>query len=220
VLLVDHPDGKVAVAQPAHAWISGQLAQAWGNELFGRVEPTWEVCLAAEQHDIAWLDWERRPSIDPETGYPHTFMSLDMPTKLAIWADGPDVLLAQSRYAALLVSLHGSRLYRELDRGAFERDVRATLDAPDEEIARNRRLIEAWDNMSLALLLGWRPWTAEQVPAAHEPLDVRLEGDGTVSPWPFAAQRVTVRCEGRLLTAPGAELDEAPWVDLSYELTQ
>ena len=220
MLLVDHPDGKVAVAQPAHAWISGQLAQAWGSERFGAVEPSWEVCLAAEQHDIAWLEWERGPTIDPETGYPYTFTALDMPTKLAMWATGPDALLAQSRYAALLVSLHGSHLYEDLDRSVFEREVRATLDAPDEEIERNRCLIRVWDSMSLALLLDWRPWTAEQVPAAGEPLDVRLDEDGTVTPWPFTAERLTVRCEGRLLTAPGAALDEAPWVDLTYELTQ
>ena len=220
MLLVDHPDGKVAVAQPAHAWISGQLAQAWGNERFGAVEPSWEVCLAAEQHDIPWLEWERSPTIDPQTGYPHTFMSLDMPTKEAMWADGPDVLLGQSRYAALLVSLHGSRLYKGLDRSAFEASVRATLDSSDEEIERNRRLIWAWDSMSLALLLGWRPYTAEQVPAADAPLDVLLGDDGTVRPWPFRTTTVTVRCEGRLLRGPGAPLETAPWVDLAYELIQ
>ena len=57
MLLVDHPDGKVAVAQPSHAWISGQLARAWGGDM----QPREEVCLAAEQHDIAWLEWERDP---------------------------------------------------------------------------------------------------------------------------------------------------------------
>jgi hypothetical protein len=56
VLLVDHPQGKVAVAQPAHAWISGQLARAWGNERFGAVEPLSEVCLAAEQHDVGMAE--------------------------------------------------------------------------------------------------------------------------------------------------------------------
>ena len=218
MLLVDHPDGKVAVAQPAHAWISGQLAQAWGNERFGALEPGWEVCLAAEQHDIPWLEWEREPAIDPKTGYPHTFMSLDMPTKLAMWAKGPDLLLAQSRYAALLVSLHGSHLYRDLDRSAFEQEIRATLDASDEEIDRNRRLIWAWDSMSLALLLDWRPWTAQAVPSSDGPVDLDLAADGTVRPWPFARERVEVHCEGRLLTAPGAALDDAPWVELTYEL--
>jgi len=207
VLLVDHPDGKVAVAQPSHAWISGQLARAWA----GDVHPREEVCLAAEQHDIAWLDWERDAAYDPGTGYPYTFMSLDMPTKLAMWETGPDALLAQSRYAALLVSMHGSRLYEDLDRGAFEQAIRATLDASDEEIERNHRLMWMWDSMSLALLLDWRPWTFD---------DMRMEPDGTVTPWPFATDSLTVRCEGRLLTEPGARLEDAPWVELAYELIQ
>ena len=207
MLLVDHPDGKVAVAQPSHAWISGQLARAWG----GDVQPREEVCLAAEQHDIAWLEWERDPAYDLRTGHPYTFMSLDMPTKLAMWETGPDALLAQSRYAALLVSMHGSRLYRDLDRSAFAHEIRATLDATDEEIERNHRLIWLWDSMSLALLLDWRPWEAE---------GLRMEPDGRVTPWPFATETLTVRCEGRLLKEPGARLHDAPWVELAYELTQ
>ena len=207
MLLVDHPDGKVAVAQPSHAWVSGQLARAWG----GDVQPREEVCLAAEQHDIAWADWDRSPAYDPKTGYPYTFMSLDMPAKLAMWADGPDRLLAQSRYAALLVSLHGSHLYEQLDRGAFEREVRATLDAADEEIERNRQLLLTWDGMSLALLLGWRPWERD---------GITMHADGRVEPWPFAVGSLTVRTEGRLLRGPRASFEDAPWVQLSYELRQ
>jgi len=206
VLLVDHPEGKVAVAQPAHAWISGQLARAWAD-----ASPREEVCLAAEQHDIPWLEWERDPSYDPQTGYPFTFMSLDMPTKLAMWETGPDVLVAQSRYAALLVSMHGSRLYKGLDRSAFEREVRATLDASDEEVERNSRLIATWDGMSLALLLGWRPW---------EDAGIQMHADGRVEPWPFAASSLTVRTEGRLLREPNMPLADAPWVQLSYDLRQ
>ena len=52
----------LAISQPAHAWISGQLTREW-------VGPASEpLCLAAEQHDIAWLDWEAAPSFDPATG--------------------------------------------------------------------------------------------------------------------------------------------------------
>ena len=206
MLLVEHPEGKVAVAQPSHAWISGQLARAWAG-----VHPRDEVCLAAEQHDIAWTDWDRQPDYDPETGYPYTFMSLDMPAKLALWADGPDRLVAQSRYAALLVSMHGSRLYKDLDRSAFERGIRATLGASDQEIERNHRLIWTWDSMSLALLLGWRPWSTG---------GFRLEPDGRVEPWPFMSESLSVRCEGRLLRGPDASFDDAPWVELAYELVQ
>jgi hypothetical protein len=43
--------GKIAITQPMHAWVSGQLARAWGNERFGTVEPSEEVCLGAEQHE-------------------------------------------------------------------------------------------------------------------------------------------------------------------------
>jgi Protein of unknown function (DUF3891) len=206
MVLVDHPEGKVAVAQPAHAWISGQLARAWAE-----VSPREEVCLAAEQHDIPWLEWERDPSYDPQTGYPHTFMSLDMPAKLAMWESGPDLLLGQSRYAALLVSMHGSRLYKDLDRSAVEHEIRATLDASDAEIERNSRLIATWDGMSLALLLGWRPWEDD---------GVRMQEDGRVEPWPFVTPSLTVRTEGRLLRGPNTALTDAPWVELSYELRQ
>jgi hypothetical protein len=152
-------------------------------------------------------------------------MSLSACEKTAMGRDGPDALLAQSRYAALLVSMHGSRLYRGIDRSAFEDGVRATLHEPDEQIERNHRLIWAWDGFSLALLLGWAPWTAEVVPSARGPLDVLLGEDGTLDPWPFGARRVEVRCEGRLLTAPSpdqkaldAALAAAPWVDLRYTL--
>src|SRR5690348_7524279 len=47
-------DGEdaIAIAQPSHAWLSGQLARAWGNERFAAPAPYEEVCLGAEQHDI------------------------------------------------------------------------------------------------------------------------------------------------------------------------
>ena len=37
--------GRIAITQPTHAWLSGQLARAWGNERFGEVVPWEEVCL-------------------------------------------------------------------------------------------------------------------------------------------------------------------------------
>ena len=35
----EDPAGLVVIAQPAHAWVSGQLARAWGNARFGAVAP-------------------------------------------------------------------------------------------------------------------------------------------------------------------------------------
>ena len=50
----------VCIGQPAHAWISGQLARNWARD---PVEPWEEVCLAAEQHDVGMAGWDRPPAI-------------------------------------------------------------------------------------------------------------------------------------------------------------
>jgi Protein of unknown function (DUF3891) len=41
---------SLAISQLTHAWISGQILRAW-NESLGET-----VLLAAEQHDIGWMD--------------------------------------------------------------------------------------------------------------------------------------------------------------------
>ena len=211
MLLREDGEAAVAIGQASHAWLSGQLARAWGNDAFPAPAPFEEVCLGAEQHDVGMAAWDLAPELNPETGRPRQFYEVPRPTHVALWAAAPERMLTQSRYAALLVSLHGSRLYKDLDRSAFERGVRATLDASDDEIERNSRLIATWDGMSLALLLGWRPWEDDGI-LMHE--------DGRVEPWPFAASSVTVRTEGRLLRETNAPLEEAPWVQLAYELRQ
>ncbi len=50
------------ISQPAHAWVTGQMARQWGNEQF--VTLMEEVCLAAEQHDIGFRSWEEAPTWD------------------------------------------------------------------------------------------------------------------------------------------------------------
>jgi hypothetical protein len=40
MLIREEPDGSfLAIGQASHAWLSGQLARAWGNAEFGEVEP-------------------------------------------------------------------------------------------------------------------------------------------------------------------------------------
>lgn len=247
MLLVPHPAGHVAVAQPAHGWMCGQLGRAWGNERFGPVTPFEEVCLAAEQHDTGWMEWERAPTLDPETGLPHTFSTAPFTVHLAIHAAWSRALVSQSRYAALLVSLHHASFFqaprplgqireggRQIqtfldDLAALQADLRASLGARPAEVERNRRLVRTWDGLSHDLLLGLAPRTREGVPAADDTLvDLRVDRSGTVhtvDPWPFASDRVVVRTEGRLLEGPYDDetvmrraLAEAPWLGLAYEL--
>jgi hypothetical protein len=218
------PDGDdvIAIGQPAHAWLSGQLARAWADP----VEPWEEVCLAAEQHDLGMAAWDAEPKLNPETGLPRSFMELELDDHLEIWWRAAPLVLQQSRYAALLVSMHGTALYerRKLDddraraflAGQAElqdrlladlrADPRTAAAAADDVVRRNQQLVWRWDSLSLGLLLGWE-----------------LELD----PWPFREDRVALRCEGRRLCgrfddeqAMRAALAAAPWVTLEFELAR
>jgi Protein of unknown function (DUF3891) len=224
VLLRSDGDGVIAIGQPAHAWLSGQLARAWGNARFGGVEPWEEVCLAAEQHDVGMAAWERRPTLNPDTGLPRSFMELGLDEHLEIWWSAAPLVVPQSRYAALLVSLHGSALYerRDLTRlgpadvervraflagqrelqdellASLRADSRTAADAAEQRVRRNQRLVWTWDSLSLGLLLGWAPFELSAVPAANGDVDVQVR-ERTLDPWPFRDARVTLRCEGRRL---------------------
>ncbi|HEY3320547.1 MAG TPA: DUF3891 family protein [Planctomycetota bacterium] len=205
----EDPNGLIVITQLAHAWISGQLSRAWGNSEFGLVTPQTEVNFAAEQHDLGWLEWEREPTLNPKTGRPYTFMELPVSIHTHLWGlAGPMALVQGGRYAALLVSLHGSGLYTRRERKdgdedaklvrefiansrAFEAEQTALLQddkayvpflAP-EVLARNRRLIAVWDFLSLLLCMNLKaPRPLERVPTANGETAITvapLNGEGT-----------------------------------------
>ena len=207
-MLVRHDSrGTIVIGQPSHAWISGQLARCWGNSGFGSVEPSEEVCLAAEQHDIGMAMWDLAPARNPESGLPASFLQMAIPDHVALWTAAPRRLLRQSRYAALLVSLHGTRLYAHRDLNALpgpERslvleflddqrrlqhalletlraDPTTAASAADPLLARNSSLIGTWDTLSLALCLDYAPYTVAGVPTANG-TSVDLELSPTDSP--------------------------------------
>lgn len=206
----------IAIPQPSHAWLSGQLARAWGNGDFAAPAPYDEVCLAAEQHDIGWHAWEKRPALDAATGLPQEFFKVPSKTHIALWRDGVRRAQAFGRYPALLVSLHADTIYsryfdfakaspetakavRQFLAGQhrFQLRMAASLRA-DSRIAelassvaieRNRLLIAALDWMSLDICRGVKiETTIPEVPTA---------GDG--------------RTELRLYPRKGNEIAVEPW---------
>jgi hypothetical protein len=245
--------GVLAVGQASHAWVCGQLARAWGNERFGSVVPRDEVALGAEQHDVGMAQWDLHPVRNPETGLPQSFIEMPLADNLGLWWTGPSRLITQSRYAALLAAMHGRRLYQRRDLTTAPAEeaerIRAFLEhshalearlrhdllgdpatapsATDELIARNSQLVWTWDSLSLALLLDWAPFTLHGVPdAAGDAVDVHLDSDGTLDPWPFSSiGPIAVRCDGRRL-AEGYDSDgaltrglaEARWETVRFAL--
>ena len=234
-MLVREVDGSaLCIGQASHAWVSGQIARAWAEELPHREA----VCLAAEQHDVGMAHWDLAPALDPGTGLPLHFMRMPLDVHLRLWSLAPQRLFTQSRVAALLVSLHGTRLYERRDLGRLEEEqadtVRAYLAgqrALQERLAaqagldrgtveRLQALLFAWDWLSLALCLDWAP------DELGGPVPLRLH-DGTVEPWPFAADEVTLRCEGvrlegRASSEPElhAMLEAAPREELAWTITK
>ncbi|MDH4177284.1 MAG: DUF3891 family protein [Thermoleophilia bacterium] len=246
MLLVPHAEGTVVVAQPAHGETCAQLGRAWGNDLMGRVQPVDDVLLAAARHDDGWTVWERTPTLDAATGLPHTFATAPFTVHLAIHARWSRELATENAYAGLLVSLHhasffarpgrigrlragGRRIAAFLDElDVLCRELRLRLDASDDEVERNRRLVRTWDGISHDLLVNVLPRVRSDVPALEGARELTIARDGdhfTVEPWPFGPGVVTVATRGRLLRETFSDegemrqaLDAAPWVELSYEL--
>src|SRR3954465_13608648 len=199
MLLRPHGDAVICIGQPAHAFVSGQLA-AWGRP---RPEPCDEVVLAATQHDAGMADWDAAPELNPDTGLPQSFMEMSLDTHLRLWTHAPQRVLPQSRYAALLVSMHGTALYEMRDLSKLDdpmpvtryldeqrelpRRLAAAFD--EQELRRNQQLIWAWDLLSLGLCLRWDDATVN---------DLTLYSD-TIEPWPFASHAGGLHPDGRAL---------------------
>jgi hypothetical protein len=238
--------GTLLIGQPSHAWVSGQLARAWGSPVFGELDPYEEVCLAAEQHDIGMAEWDLAPTLNPDTGLPHSFIEMPLDVHMSLWRAAPRRLLRQSRYAALLTSMHGVRLYglRDLARmpsaeaaairefceaeKRWQDEIAASLGADPAEIARNSQLLWTWDYMSLAVCLGWPPCTVADVPTAGGSAALSMTpgaraGSVVVSPWPFRHDEpFSVRCEGQRLTGRFESQDavDAAIADAPWEIVK
>lgn len=229
------PDGSaLAISQPAHAWISGQLARAWGGTAAG-VERLPELfILAAEQHDIGWLRWEAAPTRDPATGRPYDFVALPRETHTALWSAGVEAAAASyGPQVALLASLHGLAIYALTpdekrapdDLAAVQRfraeqemvqaRLRPQTAASEAEIADQRAILLALDLMSLVICgaMGRETRRTPPVPLADGTarLALAFPAEGwdhlTIDPWPFRDARVTVGCLARRLP-PGRFPDE------------
>jgi hypothetical protein len=195
MLLRKDSAGVIAIPQPCHAWLSGQLARAWGNERFAAPVPAEEVCLAAGHHDIGWHSWEMRPALDAETGLPQEFFQVPIPVHTALWRDGVCRARAFGRYPALLISLHAATIYGAhfdatkadpasaeavqsflAEQRSFQAQLAASLrsdastagEASPANLEYNRLLIAALDWMSLEICWGIaREITIPNVPMAE-----------------------------------------------------
>lgn len=223
MLFREAADGSwLAVSQPMHALVSGQMLCAWGAPGFALPAPFEDVATAAAHHDVGWMGWEAAPTLDPATGRPHVFRAVGARFHAPMWAEGVARATASwGPWVGLLVSRHGSliyshyddrhqdhpedgpaaRLYRE-SQAAVQAELMARIGATEAEVATASALVAVTDALSLAVCggiatmggVGRAPMPdGSLVPLALE------EGDGVlaIAPWPFRVKEVRLSWRGR-----------------------
>lgn len=235
MLIRDLPkDEWLAISQPAHALVSGQMMRAWGAPGFARPEPFEDLVTAAAQHDVAWMGWETAPTLDPETGRPHLFRKVGAAVHAPMWAEGVSrALAAWGPWVALLVSRHGSLIYgRYTDRhqlsttdaeavawyertqGALQADLARKLGATAQQLEQASALIAAVDALSLAVCgdistnggVGIAPMTDGSM--ARLTMATRPDGTLTLDPWPFTVAELVCSYPARRFGAAARWQDE------------
>ena len=228
MLFREAPAPVLAISQPTHAWISGQLLRAWAGDIDEA------LLLAAEQHDIGWLDWEADPGYDPRTGRPYLFRDVGAALHAPMWRHGVDRARgAWGTRVALLISRHGGVIYRrftgrhqlssaDAEAATHYLETQAPVEAAWAEalgldpatLQRDTCLLACVDTLSLALCGELKvPLEIESPVPGCGALRLQASGaDGsnfTLSPWPFRDMQVVVVAEARPLPTPGNVEHEA-----------
>ncbi|MBU8544907.1 MULTISPECIES: DUF3891 family protein [Roseomonadaceae] len=235
MLLRDLPDGSLlAISQPMHALVSGQIARAWGAPGFAALDPFEDVATACAQHDVAWMGWEAAPTLDPETGLPHVFRAVGARSHAPMWAEGvARALVAWGPWVALLVSRHGSLIYgsyadrHQLDQAdadaaetylreqaVVQQDLAHHLGATPAQVETAGALVAVTDALSLAVCGGVETvggvGSAPMADGSRVKLTLTEQaGVLAIAPWPFRLAEVTLEWRARRLPAGARWTDEA-----------
>lgn len=142
-----HRSGWLLITQPAHAWMAGELAAAWGNEQFAPPTPYEAVVMATRLHDIGWLAWDTQPRLD-RNGLPVNFIGTTLEETIPVWRQAVRWAAAMDPFAAILISMHATTIYRRrLERGADPPERQQQVqDAVDEHDRLQASLREALEN--------------------------------------------------------------------------
>ena len=174
-MIVRHLSGDLQlVLQVDHDDLSGQFAERFGGSSFWDPEPREPVVLACAEHDDGWHDWEGAPEIDPESGRAWNFRDLEILRHLDFYRAGIGRITERDPYAGMLVSKHGSGIYKRrydlqpemvvpgvtpelavaieefiVEQEAHQEELQSDLDANADDVWSAYRLLEAADRFSL-----------------------------------------------------------------------
>jgi hypothetical protein len=235
MLLREAMDGSfLAISQPMHALVSGQMARAWGGPGFALPDPFEDIATACAQHDVAWMGWEAAPTLDASTGLPHMFRAVGARIHAPMWAEGVQrALVAWGPWVALLVSRHGSLIYgsyadrHQLDQAdaeaadryltqqaAVQRDLAAQLGAGTAQVEAASALVAVTDALSLAVCGGVQTIGGVGTAPLADGSRVKLalseaEGVLAIAPWPFRQREMALHWHAKRFPAGTRWTEEA-----------
>lgn len=106
------PEGaaRFVIKMAEHTALSGQLADAFGNDTFEAVtDPAMRFIIA--NHDAGWADLDNEFRIDAATGYPYNLAETPFELIMGTSRRSPDVNEAHDAFSGLLSSMHSWGLY-------------------------------------------------------------------------------------------------------------
>jgi len=136
------------ISQTDHAVMSGQFAEAFGNEDFAGLSLVDPLVYVAAHHDDGWTAVDARAEQDPNTGLPYHLTQTPLPYLVETSAASPAANEAYHPYSGLLSSMHSyglfhgryglsDKIFIDLIPAEYKTAVQTMLDG---ELARQERL--------------------------------------------------------------------------------
>ncbi|MBX3411765.1 MAG: DUF3891 family protein [Pirellulales bacterium] len=234
----------ILVSQVEHARLAARIAEAWGNAPFEPLVPRGEVLAGIEHHDDGWAAWERRPTVDPQTGRPLDFTEVPIEVWLPIWQGSIDAAAQQGPLPGCMVAGHFTALllrfssrwseipaHRQLalsfqarQENAISTWLRqwcvmhgATAAEAQATAARSLAELQWFDLLSLWLCCSQRTESVTfDTPSAKLSLTPQPGGRVLLAPWPLAVSELEISTPGRQVAAKHyASTDELAAADSS-----
>jgi uncharacterized protein DUF3891 len=203
---------QLLITQPDHAALSARLMREWRADDLPASPRRDLILLAIERHDHGWLDIDRSPLVDDESGEILDFIATPDDIKRRVWPEAV-ARLAAAPYAGALVAQHALHIYRRyrdnpdwtsfFDTMTAARDRQLALAAPFplSDLEHDYAYIRIGDLLSLTYCNGW---TDEQRDDFGSRYSFRLEGNHlTVAPDPFEGREIPFEVSARALAQTG-----------------
>lgn len=153
---------NLVIFQTDHALMCGQIASAFGNDLFTVPDPLEPMVYVAAHHDEGWATVDTRVEMDVDTGLPYNLTKTPLAYLLQTSAGSPAFNEKHHAYSGMMSSMHTTGLFHGryglsdkvfIDlipddmRSATETMLKAELDRQD----KLKEIIEADSKMAVLI---------------------------------------------------------------------